>query len=447
MTGMLHKPSEADIHARLASMIFVPPKVDFERIMIHSGAENADRARYLVHTLLRRMIYRNRRDRDGRPACVPEFAENLMASIIRRQIGEDFYIPVREDLKAAGVIETYEHAKDGQSFFYWFGPTILDQTFYPYSPSNRWILHRVKAEPQFIPLSITCPIRKYVCEQMRRLTVDNATAEACFIVMDAPAKFVAQNSLRRLLYGPHHATHDDFGRLHNNFTNQNKSLRQVYRVDGEPLWEIDIPNSQPIFLGMACVYWVMNERNLKTFTNMDLKTLEGIRKSTSKSLPIRCGVNETGLSDLENYLACCSNGQFYETLGEAYYKAELDPRVRETFKERVFKSVIYATDTYWENKLVKIFRSTFPTLFDLVVQARSLDGAGASGILQRMEAQFIFERVVARLIRERPGIFVLTIHDAILVKASDAKYARHVMTEEFQRIGINVIPKLKKYVE
>ncbi len=51
-------------------------------------------------------------------------------------------------------------------------------------------------------------------------------------------------------------TEDDFsGRIHTNITNLYKPLRKLLRVDGidEPLAEIDIKNSQPLFLGVAAV--------------------------------------------------------------------------------------------------------------------------------------------------------------------------------------------------
>ncbi len=51
-------------------------------------------------------------------------------------------------------------------------------------------------------------------------------------------------------------TEDDFsGRIHTNITNLYKPLRKLLRVDGsdQTLGEIDIKNSQPLFLGVAAV--------------------------------------------------------------------------------------------------------------------------------------------------------------------------------------------------
>src|SRR5208282_4082607 len=49
-----------------------------------------------------------------------------------------------------------------------------------------------------------------------------------------------------------HFTPDDFcGRCHTNLTNLWKPLRSCLRLDGRPLWNIDIGNSQPTFLAVV----------------------------------------------------------------------------------------------------------------------------------------------------------------------------------------------------
>ena len=44
---------------------------------------------------------------------------------------------------------------------------------------------------------------------------------------------------------------DDYGRIHTNLTNLPKMLRQYLAVDGERLANIDISESQPLFMGLA----------------------------------------------------------------------------------------------------------------------------------------------------------------------------------------------------
>lgn len=46
-------------------------------------------------------------------------------------------------------------------------------------------------------------------------------------------------------------TLDDYGRIHTNVTNLSKGLRQFLAVDGKRLVDVDVSESQPLFLGMA----------------------------------------------------------------------------------------------------------------------------------------------------------------------------------------------------
>ena len=46
--------------------------------------------------------------------------------------------------------------------------------------------------------------------------------------------------------------------------------------------------------------------------------------------------------------------------------------------------------------------------------------------------------------RERPGLFIATIHDSILTTEGDEQYVRQVMLEEFGRLGVSPNVKVER---
>jgi hypothetical protein len=53
----------------------------------------------------------------------------------------------------------------------------------------------------------------------------------------------------------------------------------------------------------------------------------------------------------------------------------------------------------------------------------------------------MFGRVVPRIMRERPDLFISTIHDSILTPAGDGEFVRGVMLDEFAQLGVS--PQVK----
>jgi hypothetical protein len=53
----------------------------------------------------------------------------------------------------------------------------------------------------------------------------------------------------------------------------------------------------------------------------------------------------------------------------------------------------------------------------------------------------MYRRVVPRIMAERPGLWIGTIHDAVLCPAGDGEFVRPVMLDEFRRLGLS--PQVK----
>ncbi|MBB03191.1 MAG: hypothetical protein CMJ47_11130 [Planctomyces sp.] len=92
------------------------------------------------------------------------------------------------------------------------------------------------------------------------------------------------------------------------------------------------------------------------------------------------------------------------------------------------------------NPLAKVFKNEFPSIYELVIDAKHKDKSRLAGWMQQVESNFVIDRVVKRFIVERPTAFILTIHDSVLTKKRDAKFVRKLFMQEFGRFRVN--PKL-----
>ena len=193
-------------------------------------------------------------------------------------------------------------------------------------------------------------------------------------------------------------TQDDFsGRIHTNITNLYKPLRALLRVDDEdvPLGEIDIKNSQPLFLGMAA--------------------------------------KSRGIVD-QKYLDLCQQGTIYDHL------ASRISVLRDSAKSD-FIMMLYAKNGF-RTFLKSAFEREFPAIATFIHRLKVKDYKRPAQQMQEAERKFVIDTVCKRLFKERPTIFVTTVHDAILARTKDCDFVLEVMKDEFAQLG--VIPRLER---
>ena len=172
-------------------------------------------------------------------------------------------------------------------------------------------------------------------------------------------------------------------RLHCNLTNLDSKLRQFLTIDEEKLAQVDISNSQPLFLGMV----------------MKNKT--------------RVEVNE-----LDKYLELVCSGQFYENLAQKMPDDPLDLEddvVRKKFKKSIFSGVLFDRNRTKLSKWELLFQKEFPTIFSEIRKTKAKNHNAMAILLQKMESKFIFN-AVAVIDREigKGKAPLLTIHDSIV---------------------------------
>lgn len=171
---------------------------------------------------------------------------------------------------------------------------------------------------------------------------------------------------------------DRYGRMHTNFTILRSFIRKnCLLIDGEETCEIDIKNSQPLFLSK-----LINDTN----TNWVKK------------------------EEFEIFRQLTLNGNYYQ-----YLMNVLDIKERKQAKELTYK-VLFGRNT-GSSKSDKSFRQVFPTIHNFIklYKKESGDYKMMAYDLQKAESSLIFNKIIKRIINEYPEIKMITVHDSIVI--------------------------------
>ena len=260
---------------------------------------------------------------------------------------------------------------------------------------------------------------------------------------------------------------DDYGRVHTVLTNLPSALRQFLRLEGSPLINLDIANSQPMFLGLVLQrpFSFKDPFSLKNPTEEEIGFIDPEKRKVlelfdSYSIPIQPPHPPTPLRSriikidqvvMGQYLECVFRGKLYETLGDCV------GLTREQAKGGVLHALYCDTKkwkgrrkdlerTYPETALTfRAYDTLFPGLMEAVEKWKEDDYTRLPKAMQRVEAYVMYQVICERIRRERPETWLATIHDSILCHPDDAEYIRSVMVEEFAGIGARPTIKRKDY--
>jgi len=185
---------------------------------------------------------------------------------------------------------------------------------------------------------------------------------------------------------------ENSNRFFSNLTGMKRELRQLLRVDGKSLCEIDLANSQPLLLG-----GVMRKK---------------------------------GIKGIEKYLDLCETGQIYDYCAAALGISRNKIKIQ-------FLTAMYGKNAF-EFALKSFLEREFPSV------ARYIHNQKAKGVnlaveMQKAESKLFINKISKRIMEERPDMFAATIHDSILCKPEDEDYVLNIIKNEFE----NITPTIK----
>ncbi|MCK9445854.1 hypothetical protein M0Q50_03060 [bacterium] len=169
---------------------------------------------------------------------------------------------------------------------------------------------------------------------------------------------------------------DSYGRLHTNFTNLKKYIRNNYlTIDNKQLSEYDIKNSQPFFLGIF------------------------IKKTMGQNIT----------DNMKYYFDVVKNGLIYDMILDKHPELY---KTRDEVKVMIYK-VIFGKNI--DNKIEsKIFKGIFPDIYKFMKEYKKDNYKELSHKLQRLESDFIFGNIISKIHEKFPNIRLFTVHDSII---------------------------------
>ena len=238
----------------------------------------------------------------------------------------------------------------------------------------------------------------------------------------------ALSSATRILNGNiTYSVDDTSGRFHSNITNMKKELRQFLRVNGEPLVNIDIKNSQP-FLSTILL---TNPKKVAHFTNNSAFSvlLQTLKVSNNE--------------DVKKYISLVVSGQIYEYLMIKFEDNGLILDRSETKLQML--RIMFARNRSPKNETNKkarqIFINEFPTVHKTFSKIRGTKTGDKftnfkrfSILLQTIESHLLLKVILKRIKTEMPDTITITIYDSIMtgILTNRANEVRDIMTDEIE---------------
>jgi hypothetical protein len=189
---------------------------------------------------------------------------------------------------------------------------------------------------------------------------------------------------------------DNYGRLHTNFTILKSFIRKnCLTIDGEPTFEIDIKNSQPLFL------W-------KLISQCDYQWIDKTELDFFKILTLR--------------------GKFYE-----YWGNVIGEKNRNCVKQMTYK-VLFGHNRS-NSKADKTFSGVFPTIHQFIKFYKKECGSHKilAHDLQKAESNLIFNNIIRKINLLHPEIKIVTVHDSLIFQRKWQVEVNRIFQSEINR--------------
>jgi hypothetical protein len=251
-------------------------------------------------------------------------------------------------------------------------------------------------------------------EQLKRLTLDEYDFFSILSTVPHSEVIRGFHFYNSWVYGEFYSFNDKNGRLHSQIHNLNRVFRSSIRFNNNPLYDVDISGCQP-FLLLCVVLQSLNYRKKNKLT---------LQQWVSK------------LDDLDRYVKLIQSGNLYRYLlskymGRKNISNNITNEDLDDFKEKFFAKVIFAHSLNRQEKLVRIFRDEFPTIYNAIdYYQKHNPSTHLANHLQQIETQVV-DNVIKDL-KLTPNDIALRYHDAILTNFEITESVKASLEQQLQ---------------
>lgn len=253
-------------------------------------------------------------------------------------------------------------------------------------------------------------------EQLKRLTLDEFDFFSILSTVPHSDVLRGYHFYNSWAYGEFYSFNDKNGRLHSQIHNLNRVFRSSIRFNSKPLYDVDISGCQP-FLLLCVVSQSLNYRKKNKLT---------LRQWVSK------------LDDLDRYIKLIQSADLYRYLlskymGRKNISNSITNEDLDDFKEKFFAKVIFAHSLNTKEKLVKIFRDEFPTIYNAIgYYQKQNPSVHLANHLQQIETQVV--EFVINDLKLTPNDIALRYHDAILTNFEITEIVKAALEQQLCKV-------------
>lgn len=225
-------------------------------------------------------------------------------------------------------------------------------------------------------------------------------------------------------------------RAHHLISRTSSRLRPRLLLEGRPVLEVDVANSQPLLLSIlaARTTYEADAQHIEQMHDIMEGAGAGLALLPPASPAVAVSVSTR---DAEAFRELCESGLLYDELA-----ADCGIQ-REQAKKALFRDVLFGKP-YVNGKITQAFGRRWPTLLAWIRCMKKTHGYKSLAMaLQRLESVIMLDGVGNRVLQKLPSVPFLTIHDSAMLMADHASDVRTIMLDEFSRWGVRPDVRLK----
>ena len=276
-------------------------------------------------------------------------------------------------------------------------------------------------------------ILDYLEEWANSITID---LDACRLEVDEEQRYNL-GPADSIAHQDYTLTRDDYGRVHSPFTQLWKPLRQHLRFEGQSLVEVDIRNSQIVFLVKMLKEQLLVDGGEPNSGQAQFAAL-------TEEGEIYDHLLAKARIAIPDYLGRKKVRQQQIAIWQRVPIKSIDVAssevVRDDFKRMLFVDVFYGSPQA-VTPLTELFRAEFPSVHQFIDQQKLSCYKDLPRNMQRAESSLMIDTACLRLMNHHSEIPVVTIHDSILTTPEYLPTVSRIIAEEFARMGLS--PTLK----
>ena len=360
---------------------------------------------------------------------------HLAAKYLKKIMHQDTYKDVNTALRDGGAIERSSYKVGGHSFGYRLSERFAKDRHVRVAATDRRLIRSLRrfyearaAKQQ----TLMKPVHYALAKLQEQLSIHGDQAREFLSRNPESNKYDMQGILiAKIERRDFHTSVGQYGRVSNNITSLSKEVRRLLHVEGEPLGCCDISCCQPALL--ARLYELRGKPLCSGEQERKGAQLRNYDSSLGEHVHYDSSFGDFENDDFVRYRSLAQRGQLYDfMMGEMPGKNIS----REKLKKN-FMSAVLAKKNQYSSDVEDLFRELFPTVYEFV-RVTNKDGKEHENLirlLMRAESQFVIETVAADLVTRFPGVFFLTLHDAIYSTAQHLPKIKEAFDRAFELTG------------